>query len=167
MFKHAQAVRRFWGESGITAEQLADVTKRYEAVKNNYKNRKCSQCGHIEMAIAWSPIPLPDMADKVDLGTFVPAAYYEPLMEAHPSIAGIAGRLDMDRFAKDDLFTWGSRVNPRLADQVLLTGHALLLVVLDVQKTCFSLPEAPFESLGDDWAYVWGAVNPPPQVPTE
>lgn len=167
LVKHARAVNRFWGETGITAEQLADVVARYEVVKDNYKNRECPKCGHTEMAIAWSPVPLPDMADTVGLGQFVPAAYYEPLLEAHPSMAGIVGRIDMDRFASDGHFTWGSRVDRRLADRVLLTAHLLLLVVLEVQKECFSLPEAPFEPLADDWAYVWAGSEAPPQVPTE
>jgi limonene-1,2-epoxide hydrolase len=169
MFKQAQAVRRFWGPTGITTEQIAGVTARYEAVKNNYKNKKCANCGHAEMAIAWSPVPLPDMADKVGLGQLVPAAYYEPLLEAHPSIAGIGRRIDIARFARDGHVVWGSRVDRPLADRVLLTAHLLLIGVLEVQRECFSLPDAHFDSLGDDWEHIWNAApaNAPPQVPSE
>ena len=169
MFKQAQAVHKFRGEFGISAEQLADVTARYEAVKHNYRNRTCPKCGHAEMAPAWSPVPLPDMADGVGLGNFVPAAYYEPLLEAHPTISGLGGRIDMERFENDGQIVWGSRVNRLLADRVLLTAHALLLVVFDVQKQCFSLPDAPFESLADDWMYIWNATpaSALPQVPSE
>jgi hypothetical protein len=165
--KHKQiaAVERFWGKDALPREQVEEARKRYAAVKEDYRTRKCPKCGYIEMGVGWTPIPLPDMAEEVGLGKFVPFAYYEPLLQAHPSLEGLLRRLEGDPNDEHAGISYGDRLDRSLSDQVLMTAHALLLNVLEVQVNHFKLEEEPYQSLADDFRYVWVKADVEPQGP--
>lgn len=48
-----------------------------------------------------------------------------------------------------------NRLNPSLADQVLVTAHALLPIVLDVQADQFNIPEEPYRKLATQYQAIW------------
>ena len=120
------------------------------------------------MSVAWSPVALPDMAEAVGLGKFVPLAYYEPLLHAHPSLEGMLRRLE--QLPEDDgAFSYGDRLNRSLSDQVLMTAHGLVISVIEAQVNHFTLDEGPFSELAGDFKYVWEkeAVEPPAATANE
>ena len=163
--KHMNATRRFWGDEAVPKNVMEQVKTEYEAVKENYRHRKCQKCGSKEMGVGWTSIPLPDMAELVGLGNFVPTAYYEPLLDSHPNMNGIVRRLNVADLASSTV-DWRPRLNRELSDRVLLTAHALLLYVLEVQQSYFSLPKAILENLPDDFMCAWDASvtrGSPPQ----
>lgn len=164
-FKHVNATRKFWGDDAVPSHIVEEAIRDYESIKENYRHRTCSKCGKKEMGVGWTPIPLPDMAENVGLGNFVPAAYYEPLLDSHPSMNGIVRRLELAKLESGQI-DWRPRIDRDLADRVLLTAHALLLMVLDVQQRYFALPEEVLAGLADDYAGVWhvgSATGAPPE----
>lgn len=136
--KVLDAARKLWGDQAVTPEQARDIDENFERVKNNYRGRKCRNCGHREASIAWSPVPLVDMAAEAGLDKYSFYAYTMPLLQAHPTFKGTLGRLDGQPGGP---ISWGDRVDHERADRVLRTAHALLLHLLDVQIERFPLPE--------------------------
>jgi hypothetical protein len=154
-YKHASAAQRFWGKESVPEDTMKQLKADRDRLKDGYLNRECKQCGRREPGGAWTSIPLTDMAEKVGLGTFVPAAYYEPLLDAHPSVAGLAKRLDLSGWEGSGGVKWGARTDRELADRVLTTAHALLLIALDVQRESFGLSNEPFDLLPEDYHNAW------------
>ena len=155
-FKHINVRRRFWGNEAVPQKVAEQATANYEAIKENYRHRTCQECGRKEMGVSWTPIALPDMAELVGLGNFVPTAYYEPLLDSHPNMNGIVRRLDFIDLQSSKI-NWSPRLNRELADRVLLTAHALLLCALEVQQNYFSLPDTVLDGLPDDFVRAWDA----------
>lgn len=161
--KHMLAVERFWGAGSVPNDRREETERRFAEVKEEFKTRKCPKCDHKEMRPAWSSVPLPDMAEEVGLGKFVPAAYYEPLQQAHPNLDGLIRRLGGD--PPDGDITYRARLNRALSDEVLATAHALLLFVLEVQANHFKLPEDRYNALAEDYQYIWAKTDVEPPAP--
>jgi hypothetical protein len=106
------------------------------------------------MGIAWSSVPLPDMAQRVGLGRFVFLAYTMPLLNAHPTIKGTLGRLQGEEHGPIGI---KDRTNPELADRVLSTAHALLILMLEVIINRFPAEglEEMFAQLDKDYPEIW------------
>lgn len=154
MKKVVDSAIRLWGTEAFDASKIAETEANYRKVRDKFKGRKCKQCGHIEMGIAWSPVALPDMAQDVGLGRFIFYAYTMPLLNAHPTVKGTLQRLEGER---NGPIGFGDRVNRELADRVLSTAHALLIFVLGVQVERFPLDgvQAMAEQAERDYADIW------------
>ena len=106
----------------------------------------------------WTTSTFVDRAECAGLGRFLPSAYYDPLLEAHPNVQGLLERLEA---AADGSISIGDRVDRRLSDQVLSTAHLLVLEVLNLQVEHFllnSLSSVTAQLLAD-YVEAWQEAN--------
>ena len=160
--RHANAIERFWGKGTLDPVKLKEVREQFKVVRDRYKHRLCPECGHREVGVAWTPMAVADMADKVGLGEFTPFSYYEPLLHTHPNIKGMLQRLEG---GESGPMSYGDRLNRQLSDRVLCPAHALLLNVLDVQVRRFKLDDKGYQQLVDDFKAIWGQEGVVPGQP--
>jgi hypothetical protein len=154
MKKVLDSAVRFRGVEAFDKGRIAEAEANFQHVKDKFKGRKCRNCGHTEMAIAWSSVPLADMAQDVGLGRFVFYAYTMPLLNAHPTLKGLFQRLEGD---ENGPISFGDRVDPELSDRVLSTAHVLLLFLLFVQVERFSVDglDTMVAQAEQDYAAIW------------
>ena len=152
-------LKRFYPEERLDTEKEQEIEERFEEVKQRYRHRKCSECGHRETGLSWTPMAFADMAAEVDLGRFVPFAYTEALYQTHTNIVGLLARLEGE---EPGPISYGDRINRHSADKVLCTAHAILLHVLLVQTERFKL-DIDRRRLEQDFIEAWKTpeVAPP------
>jgi hypothetical protein len=160
--------RRMWGDDVYPPEKVKEVEANYERVKDAYRTRQCKSCGRKEMGGAWSPVALGDMAKLVGLDRYYHFAYSRPLLQAHPTVKGTLGRLVGNA---DGPISWGERIDQKKSDNVLLTAHALILHLFDVQIERFhvdglqALAEKAAQDFKDIWSSAGGDSNAAVEVP--
>ena len=152
--KVMESERRLFGDDLYPPEKIDEVNNNYDRVKNAYRTRECKGCGRREMGPAWSPVAFGDMAKLVELERYYHIAYARPLLQAHPGVKGTLSRLDGQPGGP---ISWGDRIDRQKADEVLVTAHALLLHLLDVQVEHFRVEglEALVERAAQDWKDTW------------
>lgn len=145
---------RMWGADFYTPDRIREIEENYERVKNAYRNRECKGCGRKESGGAWSPVALGDMAKLVGLDRYYHMAYSRPLLQAHPTMKGTLRRLVGD---VDGPISWGERIDHKKSDDVLVTAHALILHLFDVQIDRFHIDglHALAERAALDFKDIW------------
>ena len=151
------ALQRFVPARSIPTDLADEVRRRYEEVKGRYATPEGSEVSHHGIGTRWTGMAVEDMAEQVGLGSFVPDAYHEPMLQSQPSAQALIRR--MDAGSDGESMDFGDHLDRSLADQVLACAHALILTVLDVQMRHFKLPAEPFSSLLDDWRSAWGGAD--------
>jgi Family of unknown function (DUF5677) len=136
----------------VSPERVREVRERYEQVKARFQTMRCENCGHARLSVSWSPKDLITMAREVDLKMFIVPAYYLPLAQGHPTMQGLLSRLE---WTEEDGLTFGPRLDPSLADRVLLAAHGLLLHAFDAQLRQFGLDASMYEGLERDFSDAW------------
>lgn len=152
--KVMEAEHRVFGVDLYPHKKVTEVEANYARVKEDYRTRECKKCGRKEMGIAWSNVPLGDMAAAVDLDRYYYYAYVRPLLQSHPSVKGTLARFDGPEGGQ---ITWGERIDRDQSDRVLMVAHLLLLHLFDVQIERFKVDglQALAETAAADWKDIW------------
>ena len=156
--KVLDAARYLWGDEAASPARIREIEENYERVKNSYRNRTCPKCGRKESGMSWTPVAFFDMAKAVGLDRYAFYAYTMPLLQAHPSVKGTLGRLDGE---PEGPISWGERVDREKADRVLMTAHALLLHLFDVQLERFQIEglDSLARTAAEDWKPIWDGAE--------
>jgi hypothetical protein len=93
------------------------------------------------------------------LGKLIALGYALPTQEAHATVKAILDRLTTD---SEDTLMFKTATDVDKIDQVLNTAHAVVLAMLDLQKSHFQINdlEKPLQQCFDDFQTVWKTKNP-------
>jgi hypothetical protein len=120
----------------FTAEFLAGVESRYQAVKDRFTEVVCAKCGTKRPSMSWTTTGLAAMAKQVDFAANYPNLAYFPTLQIHTTAHAIMTRLDQGE-AGGTAFKAEPQRNQ--ADIALSGAHLCLTVMLEEQTRHFSL----------------------------
>jgi hypothetical protein len=163
-YRLMQAVERTMKPGVIPAERKRRAEERYEIVRQLYTIPDCKKCGTTRVHHTWHRLDVVSMAHKVGLQDLIVSCYYVPTHHIHATVHGIVARTKSTD-AGHLVFDGGAQ--PEEADRSILSAHALILYVLELQKDQFQLSsfEPTYAKLVEDFERCWAnrlIANKPP-----
>lgn len=155
VYKLAGDARDLFGPAVVCDEDFARLERQAGEVRGRFMIPICATCRTERLNHTWTRMDVVSMArDCPEIGGYLLPAYKDTLAHAHANFGGILLRLGMD---DEQGITFNDETRPAECDQVLMTAHALLLRVLELQVLHFKLPGLD-EELGTcvmDFTMVW------------
>jgi hypothetical protein len=158
-WKLVKSLESVVGEGKIPVDMREKAKREYEAVRGRFESEKCAACGKRPYR-TWAEPDLVTMANRYPgLKALLPTAYYEAMPHTHVTASKVVDRLEPD----GEGLRFSRRNSPGHADHALTFGHAVLLDVLDLQRSRFN-PDGLAEALQlaeDDFKVIWRELIPP------
>jgi hypothetical protein len=144
-------VREVLGPDAVSDEALAELKSRADAVRERFTigSGKKKRLQH-----SWTRLGVAAMARECpEIGEYFLPAYRDTLSHVHANFGGIILRLGM----AGEAIAFQDESSPEECDQVLVTAHALLLRVLELQVAHFKLEglDADLAKCVEDFTTVW------------
>jgi Family of unknown function (DUF5677) len=150
----ARDARDVLGTEVVPDETIAEFQQRADEVRDRFKVPVCEKCKTFRLNHTWTRLDVVSMARECpEIGGFMLPAYRDTLAHVHANFGGILLRLGME----EESISFQDESSPEECDQVLMTAHAILLRVLDLQVQHFELGSVE-EELGkcvEDFQIVW------------
>jgi hypothetical protein len=119
-----------------TAEELAEIENRYQAVRPRYVTALCKKCGTIRDRGSWSALSLTDMARDVGVGRSYLALAYIPTLQIHTTVQGLWNWM---RPTESGDIEVGTRTQYDAADAAVAGAHACVSLILEEHVKHFGL----------------------------
>lgn len=145
---------QFYGKDG-----LDEIERRYEAVKSDFEESLCKQCGTKRPSPFWD-MDIPSMARRAGYGLdrIVLTAYAIPTQQAHSSVMSIVSRLGRH---PDQVQFFDDSAQPGPADFALSQGHALMITMLRIQNEHFNMgADKDIEVTETHYNEIWRSRKP-------
>jgi hypothetical protein len=141
----------------LSPEQIEQIEKDFQDVKERFMIRECSQpdCKGRRLNYTWSKKDFVSMArESDDLYPLLSYGYYLPTREIHSTVGAIFSRLDANALGQDEKLIFDSGSQRARADQAIITAHTILLHILELQRECFKISELEplLDTLVEDFA---------------
>lgn len=151
----AREAREKFGDDFLPEKLMADLKARADAVRGRFMIPDCAKCETTKLNHSWTRMDVVSMARECpEIGEYLLPAYWDTLAHVHANFGGIMLRLDV----VEDSIGFRDESPAEECDGVLVTAHALLLRVLDLQIRHFRLDDED-QHLGrcvDDFETIWG-----------
>jgi hypothetical protein len=161
----AREAREKLGKDVVPDEIMAELQARADAVRERFMIPDCEACKTTMLNHSWTRLDVVSMARECpEVGEYLLPAYRDTLAHVHANFGGILLRLKM----VEESIGFRDESPPAESDAVLVTAHALLLRVLDLQVQHFHLEDLGHE-LGrcvEDFPNVWRKPPDDPEVET-
>lgn len=119
----------------VPPAQQAEVEKAYQAIKHQYRQIVCDDCGTERELASWTKKDMVTMAREVGLGPSVLGLYFLPTLQIHTTAVRLTSRLE--ETAEGVAFKPGPQRGE--ADAALTGAHVCMAIILEQQSQCFSL----------------------------
>jgi hypothetical protein len=133
-FNHANEVLSM--SEHLPQEKIDQIKDAYLESKKKYQEEACEKCHTTKLRFSWSSIDLPGMAKKVGLKDLYLQCYYEPMLQAHPTVSSLIARL---KPSSDGKITFNEGAQRESADSALIGAHSLILSVLMSENKFFRI----------------------------
>lgn len=156
--KFLRAVQSSIGHAVFSQAQTEKIERDFEEVKDRFMVPDCRTCNTTRLNHTWSRRDVVSMAQMSgDLWQLIVPAYYQPTREAHSTIGAIFSRLDAEAAIREEGLIFDGAAQRDRADEALITGHNILLNVLDLQKEHFHLKELEplLQTCFEDFMAIW------------
>lgn len=119
------------------SEKVRDLEEQAKAVRAKQKEEICRRCGQPITQEAWTRKTLKEMAEKAgyELSALYASAYLAPTFHSHPTSYDLQTRLTT---TESGGFTFKD-VTEKEADGAVMTGHNLVLKLIQFQNEYFGL----------------------------
>ena len=125
-------------EGTVPAEMRAEVTAKYEEIKERFMVTDCKKCGTKRLNHSWNKLDFVSMAKQCgEIGMLRYPAYYVPLRHTHATVGSLLSRLE-DKEIEGVSFV--SAPQRKEADEALMSAQNVIFQVLKVQEEHFKLP---------------------------
>jgi Family of unknown function (DUF5677) len=151
--KYLSSVQDTMGRDFVSNETAAKIVEEYQAVKSQFMVTDCKKCETKKLNHSWSKLDIPAMARETEgLYKLIVPAYFEPTQEIHSTLGSVFSRLAPESNSVDGMM-FDSRSQEDRADRAIITGHAITLINLGLQKECFKIAEleVPLDICGADY----------------
>jgi Family of unknown function (DUF5677) len=138
------ATRDCMPEVQFSPEQIEQIEKDFQDVKERFMVRECSQppCRGRRLNYTWSKKDFVSMARESHvLYRLLSYGYYLPTREIHSTVGAIFSRLDADALGRDEQLIFDSGSQRTRADEAIIAAHIILLDMLELQQDCFKINE--------------------------
>ena len=153
-FKLMRAINETFGPDALSKEAVEQTEREYATFKDDYLVTQCAKCGTTRINHTWHKLDVVSMSKKTVFGPMIVPAYYIPLSHAHSTVHALLSRIEE---TSDGGMGFNPDSQPHEADKALMTGHNILLGVIETQKNFFKLSEldAPLQTCLQDFVDVW------------
>ncbi len=149
--KLARAIQATFGENVLAKEKLEEVEAKYNEVRERFTVTDCKKCNTKRLNYTWSKLDFVSMSHGAgSIGDLIVPGYYIPTRQGHSTAGAILSRLKESETGGLEFDGTPQRDE---ADIALITAHALLLNVIDLQKEHFKLTalEKPLQTCSQDF----------------
>lgn len=142
----------------LSAAHLEEVEKNYLEARHDFEEIVCARCELFRIMFSWSKYDLSTMARKAGYGLEYCYfnAYSIPTQQAHSTVMAVSSHLK----TQEDGKYFDRDVEHLHAPVAAMTGHVVLLKMLRVQNSYFSLGlESEIRQLEADCKTMWPGIE--------
>jgi hypothetical protein len=147
------------GEGTFSLDQIAEIEKSFQAVKDRFMVTDCAKCDTERLNHTWSKLDFVSMANKTALGKIIVPGYFLPLRQAHATVTSMLSRMAV---GESGGISFVDEAQRKEADKALRVAHNIFLDVLRVQDEHFAVPglKELNEMCLQDFVDIWQGNTP-------
>lgn len=162
-YKLMQALKESFGPTVLPIEIMEKTDDEYTKFKDDYLITLCPKCNTKKVNHTWHKLDIVSMAKKTVFGSLIVPGYYLPMSHTHSTVHALLSRLEE---TSDGGMGFNPDLQPKEADNALMTAHNIILGVIETQKKFFKLDqlEGPLQTCFQDFIDIWKSKKDTPET---